>query len=159
MCLSTHSLYQPSYSKHKPCKTRLSLQFRPHTTSAQLWTCQASRKAGHLTPWGFNIDFQLPTKPFHIVPGLWPPSPFCCIFYLSLRTPSQCPFPPAPHQHFYCTPLLTGTMLCTSGSFYLGSSVCSLSYQWSSSDWLRGKQESSCGKGEACAPCQNLLCF
>lgn len=53
-------------------------------------------RAGHLTPWVFNIDFQLPTKPFYTVPGLLPPSPFYFIFYLPQRTPSQCPFPPAP---------------------------------------------------------------
>ena len=77
--------------------------------------CQASVgnwRAGHLTPWVFNIDFQLPTKPFHTVPGLLPQSPFYHIF-CSLREPPNNVHSLLLHQHFYCMPLLTGTVLRT----------------------------------------------
>lgn len=72
---------------------------RPNPTSTQLWMCLASAgnwRVGHLTPWVFDTDFQLTTKPFCTVVGLPPPFPFYCIFYLPQRTPSQCSFPPAP---------------------------------------------------------------
>lgn len=142
--------FHPPYSKHKPCKTTVSLQFRPNPTSTQLWMHLASLgnwRAGHLTPWVFDIDFQLTTKPFCTVFGLPPPFPFYCIFYLPRRTPSHSLLL---HQHFYCTPVLTRTVLCTFCIFL--PRLLFVYPQWQ-------VELSSCGKGEARVPHQNLLCF
>lgn len=107
MCLSTQS-----FSIHHTLNVNYAKPQLFSSLDLMLWmyqACVGDWKAGHLTPWLFDVDFQLPMKPFHSDSDLLPPSLIYCIFYLSQRTTSRCPFLLL-HQHFYSTPLLTGNM-------------------------------------------------